>query len=126
MKKFKTVEECFIALGLDPNALPNVSMLPEKHQQAIINHYKLIIVCEAHNEGWIPDWTNHNQVKYYPWFVVNKDANKPSGGGLASYDYDSWRTGTDVGSRLCLSSSELAEYVGETFLDLYDGYFLYN
>ena len=97
-------------------------MLPEKHQKAIIAHCKLIIVAEALNEGWTPNWENSREYKYYPWFkVVKKEG---SGFGLAYDDYDIWATTTAVGSRLCFQTYELAEYAGKQFKELFEDSYL--
>lgn len=78
--------------------------------------YKMIKeIAQAFNEGWVPDWTNSNQGKYYPWFKMSS----PSGGGFSYFDYASWRTDSGVGSRLCFKSSDLAKYAGQLFERIY-------
>lgn len=124
MEKIKTVEEAFKKQGLDPENLPRVSSLPEKHQKAIIAHYILIIVTEALNDGWVPDWNNQNQYKYFPWFEVKASKSKPAGFGFSLTFYGRSGTDTSLGSRLCFKSSELALYAAEQFKDLYEEYFL--
>jgi kynurenine formamidase len=122
----KTFEDACEALGLDPTKLPDVSMLPEKNQKAIVAHYKLIVVTDAVNEGWQPNWDDSNEWKYYPWFDVEASEEKPSGSGLSCNVCDSWSTGTSVGSRLCFKSAELAEYAGKQFKPFYEEYFLFK
>jgi hypothetical protein len=84
MPKIKTFEGACKALGIDAKKLPDVSMLPADHQDAIIAHYKLVIIAQALNEGWKPNWSDYNQYKYYPWFDVR------SGSGLSYDDYGCW------------------------------------
>jgi hypothetical protein len=86
MPKIKTFEGACKALGIDAKKLPDVSMLPADHQDAIIAHYKLVIIAQALNEGWKPDWSDYNQYKYYPWFNVR------SGSGLSYFDFVGWTT----------------------------------
>ncbi len=123
MKKFKTADECFKFLKLDiKKNIPDVSNCPEKDKAAIIADYTLKKVIEAHcqaNGNWKPDWKDYSQWKYYPWFMANT-----SGSGLSYFAFDFSRTSAYVGSRLCLPSSELAEYVGKTFIKLYEQTFL--
>ena len=124
--EIKNYEDVCKVLGIDPNALPDVSALPEKDQQPVIAHYKLTKVAEALNEGWQPNWSNHREWKYYPWMDVVKDESKSSGFGL-SYDvYDDTFTCTGVGSRLVFKSSDIARHAGTQFADLYETYFLIN
>lgn len=113
------------ALNLDPAALLVVTGLPEKHQKALIAHYQLITIAQALNDGWEPDWTNHSQWKYYPWFDVEAKEDK-TGVGLSYHDYASTLSFTGIGSRLCYHSEELAAYAGTIFKDLYEVYFLYK
>jgi hypothetical protein len=35
-----------------------------------INYRILKLLVLALNEGWVPDWKNHNQYKYFPWFEM--------------------------------------------------------
>jgi hypothetical protein len=124
MKKIKTYEDACKALKLKPTALPDVSALPEKHRKAIIAHYKLVIIAEALNEGWTPNWNDENQYKYTAYFRVKASKSNPAGVGFSFTFFDIWRTGTGVGSRLCFKSSELAEYAGKQFENLFIDYFL--
>lgn len=82
-------------------------------QQAYL---KLTIIAEALNEGWFPDFSNHNEYKYYPWFKYT------SGVDFSYYGYNRDFTNTDVGSRLCFKSRELAEYACKQFQDIYNDF----
>lgn len=61
--KVKSFEDACQLLGIK-TTLPEVSMLPVNHQKAIIAHYKLVIIAEAINEGWKPNWDNWDERKY--------------------------------------------------------------
>jgi len=117
MAKIKSFEAACKALGIEP-ILPEVSGLSKDHQKAIVAHYKLVIIAQALNEGWKPDWKNDNEWKYYPWFDMENGF---------SYIYFGRRfTCSRVGSRLCFKSSELARYAGTQFLKLYKDYFTFG
>ena len=120
----KSFSDACKALGISEENLPEVSMLPEKHQKSITAFYKLMIIIEAINNGWTPDWSNVNQWKYYAWFEVKATKKNPSGSGFSSSGYFYSRYSTTVGSRLCVDSSEKAMYLGEQFADLYKDYLL--
>lgn len=119
-----TFSQACKATGHDPKKLPDVSMLPKKHQKSIIAFFKLIIVIEALNEGWTPDWNDSSQWKYYAWFRVKASEKKPSGVGFSYSDYGYSFTGTFVSSRLCLKSASLALHAGKHFEQLYIDYLL--
>lgn len=70
------------------------------------------LLCKSLNEGWIPNWDDSSEGKYYPWF-------KMSSSGFRFCDYVNWCTYSDVGSRLCFKSRKLAEYAGQQFEDVY-------
>lgn len=122
--KIKTFEGACKALGINPKSLPDVKALPKKHQKALVAHYKLIIIIEALNEGWEPNWNDRGQYKYFPYFQVEASEKKPAGFGFSNAHYDSWPAGTHVGSRLCLKSYDLALYAGKQFKKEYKDYFL--
>ena len=54
----------------------------ELDEQAYI---QLKMIVSALNEGWIPDWNNDDEWKYYPWFKMGS----ASGVGF-SYDDFGW------------------------------------
>lgn len=117
--KIKTFEAACKALKLNPNHLPVVSNLPKKHKDAIIAHYKLVIIAESLNEGWVPNWLDYNEYKYYPWFEMKK-----SGAGFSAVCYHSWADDSVIGSRLVFKSRDLAEYAGKQFIKLYNSYMM--
>lgn len=73
---------------------------------------KMDIIREVLNEGWVPDWDNNSEYKYYPWFSM-------SGVGLSFGGFDHSCATSDVGSRLVFKTRELAEYAGKQFIEIY-------
>jgi hypothetical protein len=124
MKKIKTWQDAFKKKGLDPNVLPDVSMIPEEYKKAVIAQYIMSVVADVLNEGWIADYTDSDQCKYQPYFVVNASKEKPSGFGLSCLGYDRWSAGTDCGVRLCYKDAETAKYAGTQFIKLYEDLYL--
>jgi hypothetical protein len=97
------------------DTLPDFSFAPEQHRQALIDHYKLVIINQAINGDWKPDWNDNDQPKWFPWFNLE-------GGfelSVVVYDYQC----TFAGSRLCFFSSEAAKYAATQFHNLYKSYF---
>lgn len=84
MKAIKTFEEACAALGY-PTELPVFLKPLTKLYKAIIAHYKLVIIVEAVNDGWQPNWANANERKYVLWPDVIEDSTKQSGFGLSFY-----------------------------------------
>lgn len=123
-KKITTFKKACEVAKVDPNLLPEVSMLPEKYKKWLITAYKLGIITQAINTDqngnvWEPDFTNSAQWKYYPYFWVD-----PSGFGFSGSDYGCTYAITDLGSRLCFDIREKVYHVQEHFEDLYKEFLL--
>lgn len=119
--RVKTFEDACQVLGISTD-VPEVKGLPRKHQKAIVANYKLIIIAEALNEGWKPNWQDSNEYKYYPWF----DMSNPAGVGCSHALNAASTTSANIGSRLCFKNRELAIYFGQTFTDLFNESLLLN
>jgi hypothetical protein len=120
LKKIKTFEDACKALKIDPTKVPDFSNAPLALQAALIAHYKLVIIAQALNKGWTPDWNNYNEYKYYPWFWMEKTQGNLEGFACSGVGYDC--AYSSVGSRLCFKTREIAEYAGKQFIDLYKAY----
>jgi hypothetical protein len=107
--KIKTFNDACKALQLDPKkVLPDVSIFPKAHQIALTAIAKLMIIVQALNEGWTPNWNDDDEYKYYGWFDMEKEKNNPSGFRLDGVTFNF--TTSTVGSRLCFKSREIAEW----------------
>ena len=84
---------------------------------------KLFTIAEAWNkeDGFVPDFSDLGQYKWFPWLRYDKDAarfvcvttNRTPATASASF-----------GSRLCFKTSERAAQFGKLFVDLYNKVFL--
>ena len=112
-ERVKSFEDALAVTGRP--ALPDVSNVPADLKECFEERYRSIVVVEALNEGWSPDWTDHNQQKWFPWFH-----HPVSSSGFvflgASYYFSLAAAG--YGSRLCFKDSEMARYFGEQFIDI--------
>lgn len=118
-RTIKTKEDAFLKCGYDPSALPVLTLIPEKFRQSLLTAFILMVIFEAINDGWEPDFSNHNQPKYFPWPWVLS-----SGFGFSGDDYDCTDAGAGVGSRLCTDSIEKVKYILEQFPDLWKSWLL--
>ena len=93
-------------------------------KDSISDQYDLFM-AEAWNKAddFVPDFSNQNQYKYYPWFVYDRDA---AGFVWADTDYDTTSSGVSIGSRLCFKTANRARQFGEMFADLYNDVFLFK
>ena len=105
-----------------------VKVIPEvreHHAKALNALNKLFTIAEAWNkaDNFIPDFSNRNQYKYFPWFVYN---DKTAGFVFANSTYTASYASAHVGSRLCFSTSERAEQFGKQFIDLWNDFLLFR
>ncbi len=120
MEKFDSFEKCCQALGLDPeNCLPDVSKVPQHHQEAITSLTKLVIISEAVNDGWKPNWDDSNEEKWLPWFDMEVDSNNPSGFRFIVSRFGRTTSNSAGGSRLCFETEEQSDFVGKHYEDLW-------
>ena len=120
-ERVKSFEDACQVLGI-PTNVPDVKGLPRKHQKAIVANYKLIIIAEALNEGWKPNWQDSDEYKYYPWF----DMTTPAGVGYSHTNYAASNAAAYIGSRLCFKTHELTIYFGKQFTQLHNESMLLN
>lgn len=94
-----------------------------KHIEALIALNKLFTIAQAWNkeDGFVPDFSDWNQGKWFPWFVYDEDA---AGFVFASASRTPSHAYAYFGSRLCFKTSERAEQFGKQFDDLYNEVFL--
>lgn len=100
-----------------------VTDINPKHIEALIALNKLFTIAQAWNkeDGFVPDFSDWNQDKWFPWFKYDKDA---AGFVFAGTNGAPARASAVVGSRLCFKSSERAAQFGKQFADLYNKVFL--
>ena len=112
--------------SLDLNGVAHlVDEMNPRHLKALAALNKLFTIAEAWNKAddFVPDFSNQNQYKYYPWFVYDRDA----AGFVCAYTHHSATlTNAYVGSRLCFKTANRARQFGEMFADLYNEVFLFK
>ena len=119
--KVKSFEDACKVLDITPS-VPVVTGIPEKYQKPLIANYQLMVIAEALNEGWTPDWSNREWDKWHPWFDMDDSS---SAGRFSFCGSDDRNSLSHVGSRLCFKSRELSNYAGKQFEDIYRKVFIY-
>jgi len=112
-KDIKTFKDACNALDIDPDAVCNKGDTLDEAA-----YKKLKIIAKAINQGWVPDWDNTNERKWFPWFSLS------SGFGFVGSDYRYAGSHTGVGSRLCFESEEKADYAGKQFTAIYEEFLI--
>ena len=101
-----------------------VDALNPNHVEALIALNELFTIAEAWNKAdeFVPDFSNGNQDKWFPWFYYNKDA---AGFVYADANNAQSYTRADIGSRLCFKSANRARQFGKQFIDLWNKVLLF-
>lgn len=101
-----------------------VNELNPSHVKALIALNRLFTIAEAWNkaDGFVPDWEDKKQEKWFPWFYYDtKTAGFAYSGTSSAPSY----TSALIGSRLCFKSSSRAKQFGEQFSDLWNEVLLF-
>lgn len=96
-----------------------------RHIKALIALNKLFTIAEKWNkeDGFVPDFSNKGQWKYFPWFKYEGEA---AGFVFANAYYTASAACAYIGSLLCFKSESRAEEFGKKYADLYNEVFLLN
>lgn len=112
-QKIKTLKDVYEHLGIK-RELPYKT--PKNKQQKSINaFYDIQNISTVLNEGWISDWSNSNEYKYYNYFEKKVS-------GLCFYGSHAWCYVACGGFGFYFKTAKLAKYAAETFLDIYIDY----
>lgn len=97
--------------------------LNSKHIEALDALNKLFTIAQAWNliDGFVPDFSDWNQDKWFPWFKYDKDS---AVFVFAHTAHAPTNATAPVGFRLCFKTSERAKQFGKKFADLYNKVFL--
>ena len=90
-----------------------------KHFVALVALNRLLTIAEAWNkaDGFVPDFSDWHQEKWFPWFKYDKDA---AGFVCAHADSARMYASAFLGSRLCFKSSARAAQFGKQFEELFN------
>ena len=108
-EQVKTFEDACKLLGITPN-----TVFTKADNKDDIAFKKLKVIAAALNQGWKPNWKDGNEYKYYPWFDLSK--------GFVLVNVHCRYQHSNVSSRLCFVSEDVARYAATQFLSLYKDY----
>lgn len=123
-KRVKTYADACAVLGIEPineDVLTKLGFTKDE-----MAYRKLKTIVEALNEGWRPNWLDSNEYKYWPWFYTEEDRGANGGLACAYTNGAPSNSGTNIGSRLCFKTYDLATYAAKQFIDIYNDYLLYK
>lgn len=95
--------------------------LNPRHVDALIALNELFTIAEAWNkaDGFVPDFSDNDQHKYFPWFAYDKDVARFSQNGSMSSAYAS-----TFCARLCFKTAKRAMQFGLRFTGLFNKFLM--
>lgn len=119
-ERINTIDDVFRELGDSDQDVMDYKKLMTLFDSShhLVNYQLVVLIAKAMNEGWVPDWRNPNEYKYYPWFELL---------GSSGFRFDGcahWTSFTRVGSRLCFQSQQKVEHAAAKFLSVYEKFML--
>lgn len=112
MESIKTFDDARNATGLPET--PEFNELTEEMRDYFKAVYQAVVITKALVGDWKADWNDRSQRKWVPWFYMS------SGGFVFRATYcDNSSALAGNASRLFFPTSEMAQYAGEQFLDVY-------
>jgi len=111
MERIKSYEDACEELGERPLSLSDFNFLPAIDREYHYHDHRRVIIARALNEGWVSDYGDTDQAKYYVWYKY-----LGSSRGFAYYRYDYIYSYSFVGARHEFKSLELAKYFAAQFI----------
>lgn len=105
LDRVQSVESLFKERGLDYELYKSQTIGFSRHT---IAYDILKSLCEVLNEGWIPDYNDHDQEKWWLWYYLNEPGFRLD---VAYCDY----TNTYAGARLAVKRKEIALHIDQYF-----------
>lgn len=95
------------------------------HTKALIALNRLFTIAEAWNDkcGFVPDFSNEKQNKWFPFFSYNKTYGCFMCSSIRLVNAD---MSASIGARLCFATEDIAEQFGKRFINLYNQVFSLN
>ena len=102
-----------------------IKELNPKHIEALVALNRLFTIAEAWNkaDGFVPDFSDWQQDKWFPWFSYDEDAARFVYANTLNAPATAYAL---IGSRICFMTSERAKQFGKQFTELYNKVFLIN
>lgn len=115
--RINSVDDAIVELGEnDPEVIQLRKLQEIEIADNILARQEAVVLIKAYNEGWEPDWTDDDQYKYSHRFYMGGSKGSSA---FRCDDYGIWNTGSNVGSRLFLKSSDLVYHTGEKHLEVF-------
>lgn len=118
MDAVKSYEDACEFDGFEPLTIDHFGFLPEQERECQFYEHQMNVINRVLCNGWVPDYSDSNQFKYWPYFYW--DQNTAGGPGFSCHDYFCAYSRSNVGARRVYPTKELAIYVGKQFISIHN------
>ena len=100
-----------------------IKELNPKHIEALVALNRLFTIAESWNkeDGFVPDFSDWQQDKWFPWFSYDEDTARFVYANTLNAPATAYAL---IGSRICFISSARAAQFGKQFIELYNKVFI--
>ena len=113
LERVKNISDVYKELKRKELTIEDFNFLPENRRKKALAFQQIQDICEVFAEGWILNWGNRSEYKYYPYFIKNQNSGWSVGTASASYSF---------GAPGFYKNELTAKHCGNLFLDIYNTY----
>jgi len=106
-----------LELGIEELTIDHFHFLPLEQRERMLAYHKICNISKVFNAGWIPNFTDSNEKKYFPYFIKNKDGSW----SVRSYTYCDADC-SHLGFGLYFKEDKLALKAANLFKEIYIKY----
>ena len=119
--RIKNFDDVLEELGSSDEDVIDYKVLSSNNvSKFILASLQIKMIVRVLNEGWIPDWTNNSEYKWYPWAYLYKNGELPLGNCVYYY------SNAGCSAHFCFKSEDICKYAFKTFNKEYFEYFKIN
>ena len=115
--KIRYYSDICLELGVEELTIEHFNFLPIEQREKMLAYHKICNISKIFNAGWVPNFTDLNQRKFFPYFIKNKDGSW-SVASFADFDVDC----SALGFGLYFKEEELALFAVNLFKEIYIKY----
>jgi len=113
--RIKDYSDIIDELKIKELTINDFGFLPENQRIKLFASHKIQNIVDVINEGWVPNFNDSTERKYYPYFIKKN-------GVWDFYRSDCHDGGYSNGRVGLYQTEEKSNFVGKKFLDIYSDY----
>jgi len=112
--RIKDYSDIIDELKIKELTINDFGFLPENQRIKLFASHKIQNIVDVINEGWVPNFNDSTERKYYPYFIKKN--------GVWGFHFSYYRSGGSDGQVGLYQTEEKSDFGGKKFLDIYSDY----